>query len=116
MTSPILWVAQTEELCEQAVETWSELWRAKGPPPSLTISRLRRHFEAEEAEQASRSSSRPIAKLDAGVFTKKYVRVAESKASCIVVDEAHTSVGPSYTRLLEWQGLGPQQSEDRDVH
>ena len=23
----ILWIAQTEELCEQAVQTWSELWR-----------------------------------------------------------------------------------------
>ena len=29
--SPILWVAQTGELCEQAVQTWSELWRGKGP-------------------------------------------------------------------------------------
>ena len=38
--SPILWIAQTQELCEQAVETWSELWRGKGPRDRLTISRL----------------------------------------------------------------------------
>ena len=29
-----------------------------------------------------------------------------SRATCIVVDEAHTSVGQQYTRLLDWQGMG----------
>lgn len=36
----ILWIAQTEELCEQAVQTWSEVWRALGPNEPLTISRI----------------------------------------------------------------------------
>ncbi len=48
------------------------------------------------------------AKLDAGVFKKSSYDWLK-RASCIVVDEAHTSVGPSYTRLLEWQGLGARQ-------
>jgi superfamily II DNA or RNA helicase len=108
--SPILWVAQTQELCEQAVETWSELWRAKGPRRRLTISRLRSSFEAEQAEHGDQVVVATVAKLDAGVFEKKSYGWL-SRASCIVVDEAHTSVGPSYTRLLEWQGM--PRNEDR---
>jgi superfamily II DNA or RNA helicase len=38
-------------------------------------------------------------------------------ASCVVVDEAHTSVGTSYTQILDWQGLGLRQREadSRDI-
>jgi superfamily II DNA or RNA helicase len=110
LESPILWVAQTEELCEQAVETWSELWRAKGPRRRLTVSRLRASFEAEQAERGEQVVVATVAKLDAGVFEKKSYGWL-SRASCIVVDEAHTSVGPSYTRLLEWQGM--PRNDDR---
>jgi superfamily II DNA or RNA helicase len=110
LASPILWVAQTEELCEQAVETWNELWRAKGPRRRLTISRLRASFDAEQAERGEQVVIATVAKLDAGVFNKKSYEWL-SRAACIVVDEAHTSVGPSYTRLLEWQGMA--RNEDR---
>jgi superfamily II DNA or RNA helicase len=104
LQSPILWVAQTEELCEQAVETWSELWRWKGPQRRLTISRLRASFEADQAEHGDQVVVATIAKLDAGVFEKTSYKWL-SRAGCIVVDEAHSSIGPSYTRLLEWQGM-----------
>src|SRR5690349_18944796 len=93
--SPVLWVAQTEELCEQAVETWSELWRWKGPRERLTISRLRASFEAEQAESGQQVVVATIAKLDRAVFGKKAYEWL-SRASCVVVDEAHTSIGPSY--------------------
>lgn len=102
--SPVLWVAQTEELCEQAIETWSELWRAKGPRKRLTISRLRAHFEAVQTEHGEQVVVSTTAKLAAGVFEKKSYDWL-SQAACIIVDEAHTSIGPAYTRLLEWQGM-----------
>ena len=110
LASPILWVAQTQELCEQAVETWSELWRAKGPRRRLTISRLWGSFEAQQVEHGEQVVVATEAKLDAGVFDKK-AKAYEwlSRAACIVVDEAHTSIGPSYTRLLEWQGMPRNQ-------
>jgi hypothetical protein len=37
---PILWIAQTEELCEQAVQSWSFVWTKVGPPEPLQISRF----------------------------------------------------------------------------
>jgi superfamily II DNA or RNA helicase len=104
LKSPVLWVAQTEELCEQAVQTWSELWRGKGPRGRLTISRLWGHFEAQEAEHGEQVVVATIQKLAAGVFSKDSYEWLK-RAGCLVVDEAHTSIGPMYTRLLDWQGL-----------
>ena len=116
LESPILWVAQTEELCEQAIEAWSELWRGKGPRERLTISRLRANFEAEEAEYGHQVVVATIAKLDAtnGVFTKSGYDWLRG-ASCIVVDEAHRSVGTSYRRLLDWQGIGTNRVRNKPL-
>ena len=30
LTGPIVWIAQSEELCEQAVQAWAYVWRAIG--------------------------------------------------------------------------------------
>ena len=107
---PILWIAQTEELCEQAVQSWSEVWRGLGPRQRLTISRLWSKFEADEVETGHQVVVATIQKLSAGVFAKKsYDWLAASR--CIVVDEAHSSIGPSYTALLEWQGMA--RNKDR---
>lgn len=116
LESPILWVAQTEELCEQAIETWSEIWRGKGPRERLTISRLRAQFEIVEAERGHQVVVATTAKLDApnGVFKKSTYDWLRN-ARCIVVDEAHRSVGPSYTRLLEWQGIGTNRQRDKPL-
>jgi superfamily II DNA or RNA helicase len=105
LAGPILWVAQTEELCEQAIETWSEIWRAFGPTRRLTVSRLYGRYEAEEVEIGEQVVVATVQKLDAGVFDKREYDWL-SGATCVVVDEAHSSVGQQYTRLLDWQGMG----------
>jgi len=105
LSGPVLWIAQTSELCDQAVQTWSEIWRASGPTRRLTISRLWRHYEAEEVDQGEQVVVATVQKLDSGVFEKQQYEWL-SRAACLVVDEAHTSVGQQYTRLLEWQGMG----------
>src|SRR5690606_25674749 len=45
---PILWVAQSDELCEQAVQTWSEMWSALGGGEALRLNRLWAQNEADE--------------------------------------------------------------------
>lgn len=111
--SPILWVAQTEELCEQAVQAWSEIWRARGPTGTrLTISRLWSNFEADEVEHGHQIVCATIQKLAAGVMAKDHYKWL-SKASCLIVDEAHTSIGTAYTKLLDWQGMARRSGRDR---
>jgi superfamily II DNA or RNA helicase len=106
--SPVLWVAQTEELCEQAVQAWSEVWRAHGPRERLRLSRLWSSFEADQVERGHQVVVATIQKLAAGVYEKpSYAWL--SRATCVVVDEAHQSVGTQYTELLEWQGMPRNQ-------
>ena len=102
--SPILWIAQTEELCEQAVQTWSEIWQGLGPRRRLTLSRLWGGYEASGAEYGEQVVVATIQKLDAGVFAKPSYHWLSDTARALVIDEAHSSIGDSYERLLRWQG------------
>lgn len=98
----VLWIAQTEELCEQAVQTWSELWRGIGPQRKLTISRLWSRFDATAAEYGEQIVIATIQKLEAGVYRQRSYQWLRDVTQTIVVDEAHSSIGRSYTEMLEW--------------
>ena len=105
LRSPVLWVAQTEELCEQAVQSWAEVWRAEGPDRALRISRLWGGHSAQPREDdGDQVVVSTIDKLvDRCIDDPAFEWV--SVATCIVLDEAHTSITPSYTRLLRWLGM-----------
>lgn len=106
---PVLWVAQSDELCEQAVQTWSDVWRARGPRGELSISRLWGPNEAEEIEPGPQVVVATIQKLQ-GCFSDDNYSWLRNPA-CLIVDEAHGSTEPMYTGLLEWVGLGRGKGE-----
>lgn len=102
---PVLWIAQSEELCEQAVQAWAEVWRAMGPPKTLTISRL---WDANSAEPVAGQPQVVVAttqKLSTSVIGKdRYDWLSE--AAIVVIDEAHRgATTPTTTALLRWLGL-----------
>jgi superfamily II DNA or RNA helicase len=109
--APVLWIAQSDELCEQAVQAWAEVWRAMGPPAPLTISRL---WDVNSAEPAGAPQVvvATIQKLDASVIEEpKYEWLSE--AGVVVVDEAHRgATTATTTRLLNWLGL-EMRGDDR---
>lgn len=104
LPSPVLWVAQSEELCEQAVQTWSEVWRALGSMQELRIGRLWGGAnEVQEATDASQVVVATVDKLRYRVESPEYEWLAE--ASCVVIDEAHGATTPEYTMVLTWLGI-----------
>ncbi|MFB4285926.1 DEAD/DEAH box helicase [Nonomuraea sp. MTCD27] len=105
---PVLWVAQTEELCEQAVQTWQTVWRNTGPAQQLTVSRLWNTNEADPVEEGYHLVIATDAKLEKVVESDRYAWLREAQA--VVVDEAHTSISPRYTRVLAALGLTPHRS------
>lgn len=100
---PILWVAQSDELCEQAVQSWSYVWRALGAREPLSISRLWATNEALPLDTPMHIVVATIDKLQGCIQKPEYGWL--SKATCLIVDEAHESTEKSYTTLLEWLGL-----------
>lgn len=103
LRSPVLWIAQSDELCEQAVQTWSEVWRALGSMEELRVGRLWASNEVPEAIGAAQVVVATIDKLRPRVGRADYEWLAE--ASCVVIDEAHGAITPEYTAVLRWLGI-----------
>jgi superfamily II DNA or RNA helicase len=104
INGPILWVAQTDELCEQAVQTWAYVWRAVGPKSQLHISRLWGSNNADPVAGRSHVVVATLAKLGHCIDRERYQWLAEPPV--VVIDEAHSSTARSYTALLNWLDLG----------
>ncbi|MFD7874522.1 DEAD/DEAH box helicase [Streptomyces sp. NPDC059766] len=98
LPGPVLWIAQTEELCEQAVQSWKFVWSKVGPEMPLVISRLWSSNEATPVDGRPHLVVATTAKLDHCLDTEEYAWLRDS-ASLVIIDEAHTEYD-RYTRLL----------------
>jgi superfamily II DNA or RNA helicase len=100
---PLLWIAQSEELCEQAVQTWSTVWRQFGDHRPLRIGRLWSRNEVTETEDDVTVIVATDAKL--AVCREKDDYHWLSTPSAVVIDEAHGAIGKDITASLRWLGI-----------
>lgn len=104
----VVWVAETDELCEQAIQSWSQVWRAEGRAGTpLTLSRLWASNEANERDgkQVVVASVSQLAAIQARgdkVWSDAYGWL--ENPMIIVVDEAHHSIAKQYTETLSRLG------------
>lgn len=100
---PILWVAQTGELCEQAVQSWKFVWEKVGPKSELVIDRLWHNNSTTPVTDRPHLVVATDAKLSSVLGEDQYAWLRE--ASLVLVDEAHVAISKSYTAILEKLGL-----------
>ncbi len=99
----VLWVAQTDELCEQAVQAFRQVWINLGTRNTyLRIVRL----WGGNPNPAIKESDRP-AVVVASIQTLNSRMGTDGlawfrKPGLVVVDECHHAITPSYTNLLRW--------------
>jgi superfamily II DNA or RNA helicase len=99
----VIWVAQTDELCEQAVQAFRQVWLNLGAQRTdLRIVRL----WGGNPTPAVQEPDRPIA-IVASIQTLNSRMGTEElgwlqKPGLVVVDECHHAITPSYTNLLRW--------------
>ncbi|PZS33000.1 MAG: hypothetical protein DLM59_07160 [Pseudonocardiales bacterium] len=105
--SPLLWIAQSEELCEQAVQTWSLVWREFGDRP-LRLCRLWSSNEVADSDDAPSVVVATDAKLEKCRDRVEYDWLRS--ASAVVIDEAHTATGAGIDATLRWLGLGGRET------
>lgn len=110
-SGPIVWLADGEELCEQAIDAWSYLWRAVGRQDTqLILSRFWSNYEMEEEPAGVQVVVATWQKILArAVDDESFAWLSE--APIVIIDEAHGAYTPSYTKILGWLGLG---AKDRD--
>lgn len=109
----VLWIADRDELCEQAVESWQFAWGAIGPEgAALRISRL------------WQGQPHPIARAGAHVVVASRQTLAIrgvrgegahsplNDVGLVVIDEAHGAIAPTYTDILQELGLTYRKRDD----
>ena len=99
--SLIIWLASTEELCEQAAEELSRAWRYLGLR-DVCIHRYWGNWSLDLRNLASGFLVSGLAKLRAAVFQDHTLlaHLAHCAAS-VIFDEAHQAVAPTYSFITE---------------
>ncbi|MFD7959616.1 DEAD/DEAH box helicase [Streptomyces zaomyceticus] len=109
LRGPLLWIAQTEELCEQAVQSWKFVWNKVGAERPLAISRLWSTNEVGDVVGHPHLVVATDAKLERCLDTEAYDWLRQ--AALVVVDEAHTAVSKRYTGILGQLGLSQYETK-----
>ncbi|RQW84069.1 DEAD/DEAH box helicase [Micromonospora globispora] len=102
-TGPVLWIAQSEELCEQAIQTWATVWRQVGNRP-LRLCRLWDKNEVTASDSDANVVVATDAKLDHVRLRSDYDWLLD--AAVVVIDEAHGATAQGITATLRWLGIG----------
>ena len=109
----VLWVADREELCEQAVEAWRQVWSGIGAQAErLRISRMWGGMERPQPMSEHHVIVATIQTLNARLSRQpdEYEFLANFKL--IVFDEAHRSIAPTFTSVMQELGLTRFRRED----
>ncbi len=101
----ILWLAYSEELCEQAVDAFKTVWNKMGDR-EIPILRFYKHYTPDILESTSRGRDAIIIagidKLNSSEKSSgRLLTTLADRVSLVVMDEAHQAVAPVYRSLLE---------------
>ena len=98
----VLWLANTEELCDQALESFDEVWRFLGAREARAINHMRKRFRHTDGGHVPTFH---VASLQS-VAGKKALGKLQSKGipiesiELLVVDEAHIAIAPTYKSAI----------------
>jgi len=99
----VLWIAQTDELCEQAVQAFRQVWINKGT--KRTDLRIVR-FWGSNPNPSPPADGRPVAVVASIQTLNSRMGIADLAwlefPGLVVIDECHHAIAPSYTGLLGW--------------
>ena len=102
----VLWVADRDELCEQAVEAWRQVWASVGAEGKrLRISRMWAGQPRPQALGGLHVIVATIQTLKAKLSRQPVEYEFLSDFKLVVFDEAHRSIAPTFTSVMEEIGL-----------
>jgi superfamily II DNA or RNA helicase len=110
----VLWIAQSEELCEQAVQAFREVWidcghRPNAPRDRLLISRLwgggRKIPGTADIVVASIQKLHAIWRGEDDDARRDDLTALAGDIGVVVIDEAHRMLAPSYSDVLGFIGI-----------
>lgn len=102
----MIWLTDSEELCTQAEETFTKLWRVRGDRP-INLIRLWGSHKIESLQPEGGLIIAGLQKLhrmrtSATNAEFKLISEINRRARLIVMDEAHKSIAPTYKATIEF--------------
>ena len=104
----VLWFAHSKELCDQAYETLSDMWRFRGDSPL----KFYRVFGNTSLDMGILGEKRAIVFLGFAKFhsilnsskenERRFRTRVAAKSRLVIVDEAHKSMAPTYLKSIEY--------------
>ena len=99
----VVWIALTEELCEQAINEFKQTWNAVGDRDVTVLRFFGSHSskilnEIEDARDAFIIAS--MSKLE-HVNSDQFLTTMADKVNLVVMDEAHHATAPTYKKTIE---------------
>lgn len=99
--SVVIWLANSEELCEQAIEEFIQAWSTLGDRPLDTYRFWGQHsFDPSEVTDGVIVAG--LAKTySAAMKSAQFISEMGKRASLVVIDEAHSAIAPTYRLVLD---------------
>jgi len=97
----IIWIVNSEELCEQAVESFLELWQHLGTRPIQLVRAWGSNGLIKTHDDMPTFAVCGFQKLYAQIRNERHVFEAMSdRVHMIIVDEAHRVLAPTYSEVI----------------
>jgi superfamily II DNA or RNA helicase len=97
----VIWLAHTEELCQQAEEEFAKGWSIIGNREIQSYKLFRKYrYDVEKIEKGFLVMSLDYAYSLTKKDQKKFFKLAR-ECKFVVMDEAHMSIAPSYKQVLD---------------
>ncbi len=102
----LVWLAHSEELCEQAVETFTKLWEIRGDQ-EITLLRAWGDHDTPEFHDGNNFIVASFQKLYSMISSNKdkyfkAINLLKRSCSFIIVDEAHKAIAPTYKICISY--------------
>lgn len=100
----IIWLAYSEELCEQAIEEFKEAWKSVGNRP-IRISRFFGSHNSDILETTKNSGGdfivAGLGKMHNARKDAVFLTTLADRVQLVVIDEAHQAVADTYKEILD---------------
>lgn len=108
----LIWIAQSQELCNQAIECIRQLWASKRYTETLRIYRYFGGTNLEKSDLIGGVVVASIGQLSSRINKDENIKEIVSKTGSIIIDEAHKSAAKSY---IDFFDFCKEQSKSPDL-
>lgn len=100
-TAVVVWLAHSEELCQQAAAEFERAWKVLGNR-QIRVARCWGAFDSDLTELRDGIAVVGLVKAFARLKTDdKHLRALSARAPLVVMDEAHQAIAPTYRHIIE---------------